>query len=110
MTIEINSLISFNEIYNLYNVPQTDFLIYYQLTTCIPYQWKVKLKSEEIQYNAPEYLFEKLIPQLKICRFIYNTILEKKTNIQKKKTRKTNGKLNCRQVLIGKSYLIKLLI
>jgi len=71
---------SFNEIHNLNNVPQTDFSINYQLTTCTPYQWKVKLKSEEIQYNAPEYLFEKLIPQLKTCRYIYNTILEKKTN------------------------------
>jgi len=82
MTIEINRFFNFNEKYNLYNEPQTDFLIYYQLTTCIPYQWKVKLKSEEIQYNAPENLFEKLIPQLKTCRYIYNTILEKKTNIQ----------------------------
>ena len=34
---------NFNKIYNLYNVPQTDFFIYYQLTTCIPYQWKGKL-------------------------------------------------------------------
>jgi len=38
---------SLNEIYNLYNVPQTDFLIYYQLTTCIPYQWKVKLNLKK---------------------------------------------------------------
>ena len=38
--------------------------------------------SEEIQYNAPEYLFEKLIPQLKTCRYIYNAILKKKTNVQ----------------------------
>jgi len=77
-------LFSFNEIHNLYNVPQTYFLMYYQLTTCIKYQWKVKLKPEEIQYNAPEYLFEKLIPQLKTCRYIhvYNAILKKKTNIQ----------------------------
>jgi len=81
MTTEINSFFSFNEIHNLYNVPQTDFLMDYPLTTCIPYQWKVKLKSEGIQYNAPEYLFEKLIPQLKTCRYIYNAILKKKTNI-----------------------------
>ena len=94
MTIEINSFISFNEIYNLYNVPQTDFLIYYQLTTCIPYQWKVKLTSEEIQYNAPEYLFEKLIPQLKTCRYIYSTILEKKTNIQINQENKWEAKLS----------------
>jgi len=85
---------SFNEIHNLYNVPQTDFLIYYQLTTCIPYQWKVKLKSEEIQYNAPEYLFEKLIPQLKTCRYIYNTILKKKTNIQTNQENKWEATLS----------------
>jgi len=56
--------------------------MYYQLTTCIPYQWKIKLNSEEIQYNAREYLFEKLIPQLKTGHYVYNAILKKKTNIQ----------------------------
>ena len=73
---------SFNEIQNLYSVPQTDFLSYYQLTTCVPKQWKVQLTSEGIQYRAPDYLFEKIVPQLKTCRFIYSTILEKKIHPQ----------------------------
>jgi len=61
--------------------------MYYQLTTCIPYQWKVKLKSEEIQYNAPEYLFEKLIPHLRHAA-IYTTRFLKRKQIFKKKTGK----------------------
>jgi len=67
---------SFSEIQTLYNVPQTDFLSYHKLITCIPSRWKTMLKKEEIQYKVPEYLFKKLVPQLKTCRFIYNMLLK----------------------------------
>ena len=85
---------SFNEVQALYNVPQTDFLSYHQLIACIPTEWKSQLKNEEINYRAPEYLFEKLVPQLKTCRFIYNLLLEKKTNIHTHHERKWEDKLS----------------
>ena len=40
---------------------------------------KTKLKSEEIQFRTKEYIMYKLVPQLKTCRFIYDTLLQKKT-------------------------------
>ena len=73
---------SLNEVQNLSNVPQTDLLSYHQLIACIPTEWKNKLREEEINYRAPEYLFEKLVPELQTCCLIYNMLLEKKTNIQ----------------------------
>jgi len=81
--------------------------MYYQLTTSISYQWKVKLKSEEIQYNAPEYLFEKLIPQLKTCRYKYNAILNKKTNIQTNQENKWEATMS--SSLIGKIYICQIM-
>jgi len=51
-------------------------------------------KKEEIIHRAPEYLFEKLVPQLKTCRFIYNMLLEKKTNIYTHHERKWEDKLS----------------
>jgi len=84
----------FNEVQALYNVPKTDFLSYHQLIACIPTEWKSKLKKEEIIYRAPEYLFEKLVPQLKTCRFIHNMLLEKKTNIHTHHERKWEDKLS----------------
>ena len=44
-------------------------------------QWRAKLKSKDMCYRAPAYRFEKLVPQLKTSRFIYDKILEQKTNI-----------------------------
>ena len=85
---------SFDEVQNLYNVPQTDFFSYHQIIACIPTEWKNKLKEEEMNYRAPEYLFEKLVPQLKTCRFIYNILLKKITNIQSVQETKWEDKLS----------------
>jgi len=78
---------------------------YHQIIACIPTEWKNKLKEEENSYRAPEYLFEKLVPQHKTCRFIYNILLEKKQ--KSNQARKQNGKKNFRQNWIGNIYLVK---
>ena len=82
MITELNSSIALMKSKTYTAYLKVIFLNYHQLTTCIPKQWKDQLKIEEIQYRAPDYLFEKIVPQLKTCRFVYNKILEKKTNTQ----------------------------
>ena len=94
MTIEKNNFITSMKIQTLYNIPQTEFLSYHKLITCIPSRWKTMLKNEEIQYRVPEYIFEKLVPQLKTCRFIYNMLLKVKTNIQTHQEKKWEYKVS----------------
>jgi len=49
--------------------------------SCVNFRNVITNIGKEI-VRAPDYLFEKIVPQLKTCRFVYNTILEKKTHVQ----------------------------
>jgi len=78
---------SFGDNQILYGVSQSDYFNYCQLKKCIPTAWKTKLKSEEILYRTNEYTIDKIVPQLKTCRFIYNMLLQKKTLPQKQENK-----------------------
>lgn len=85
---------SFNEIQNLYGIAQSNFLNYHQLIKCIPKEWKIKLKSEGIQYKANNYLIDKLKPQIKTCRFIYTMLIQKKTTTNNHQENKWEAELS----------------
>jgi len=82
----------YNEVQNLYNVPQNDFKAI--TNSKLAYQPIGKIREEQINYRAPQYPFEKLVPQLKSCRFIYSMLLEKETNIQICQENKWEDKLS----------------
>ena len=71
----VREFYTFNQIKQLYDLENTEFLKYYTLIQSIPLHWKEKLKTEAISYQQPEHLILLINKQTKICRFIYSKLI-----------------------------------
>ncbi len=63
---------TFNDVKNLYNLNNGDFLKYYTLIGNIKDEWKETLKTENISTVTPEYLISKLLKHKTANKMLYD--------------------------------------
>lgn len=66
----------FNELTQLYDLNEGDFLKYYALKNNIKNEWKVKLKTEDINNNPPNLLITRVLSAKKTNKIVYNIQIE----------------------------------
>ena len=70
---------TFEQMKQLYGIPNGDFLKYYTLICNIPLEWKTNLKTEDIVYNTPKYLIDKLDNEkTKLNKIAYKILIKRK--------------------------------
>ena len=63
---------------SLYDIPNSDFLKYHSLKSCISRTIKIQMELEEIVYTPPSYFFERINQNTKLCRYVYQTLIKQK--------------------------------
>lgn len=79
-----NKIHSFDRLKGIYNLPDSDFLKYLTLTQSIPREWKLALKNENINTPDTQTIFSLIIKTQQGNKFIYNLLMEKKPQTEKK--------------------------
>ncbi len=67
---------NFNELTDLYDLNNADFLKYYTLIGNIGREWKNLLKTETLNNDTPEYLITKVVSNKKPNKLLYNIQIE----------------------------------
>ena len=93
----------FKDFIELYDLQNQSFLFYASLISCVPREWKTKLKTESINVQNKDTLLTKILKSKQTNKILYNFQLQKdnKTPVkseQKWKTTFNNSELNWKSI------------
>ena len=86
-----NDFFDFRDFINVYELPNKYFLFYTSIVSCIPKEWKLTLKNENIKVQANESLFKQLLKSKHVNKYLYDFQL-KSENIPKAKSEESWAK------------------
>ena len=85
---------NFNDIINLYDIPNHFFLFYNTLVSSIPLEWKNKLKTEQINIPKKETLLIKCLKQKHVNKYLYECQFQNEGKMDVKQEKKWDDILN----------------
>jgi hypothetical protein len=75
---------TFDEFMQLFQIPEKEFLKYNKLISCIPREWKNKIKNETLHGNPQQNPWEKIFNAEKVVKHLYNFQLQNEPQIEMK--------------------------
>ena len=96
----------FREFINLYELPRTSFLLYTSIVSCIPNEWKVKLKNESMNCQTYDPLIKKLLKTKHANKYLYDIQLQNEDIPIAKSEEKWIKDINCNNLEWKQIYMI----
>ena len=63
---------TFEELQNIHNIENQDFLLYHRIIRCIPHEWKEELRKEEVSLETNILLINKVKSMKRVSQLLYN--------------------------------------